>query len=92
MAHCRHRVVDKCKKNGQLCTFEDHCFEPEEEPIRTNADRIRSMSDERLARFLCDFRSCDSSEHPCEGCNAEPYCHTGHMGMIDWLRQPAEED
>lgn len=60
--------------------------------VLTNADRIRAMSDEELAKFLCDFRSCDSSEHPCDGCKAEPHCHTGHSGMIDWLSQPAEEE
>lgn len=59
--------------------------------IITNADRIRAMSDEELGKFLCDFRSCNSSEHPCDGCKAEPHCHTGHNGMIDWLRQSAEE-
>lgn len=60
--------------------------------VFTNADRIRAMSDEELAKFLCDFRSCDSSAHPCDGCKAEPHCHTGHSGMIDWLSQPAEEE
>lgn len=58
----------------------------------TNADRIRAMGDEGLGKFLCDFRSCNSSKHPCDGCKAEPHCHTGHNGMIDWLRQSAEED
>lgn len=58
----------------------------------TNADRIRAMSDEDLAKFLCDFRSCDSSEHPCNGCKAGPYCYPGHTGMIDWLQQPVEEE
>ena len=58
----------------------------------TNANRIRAMSDEELGKFLCDFRSCNSSKHPCDGCKAEPHCHTGHNGMIDWLRQSAEED
>ena len=58
----------------------------------TNADVIRRMSDEELAEFLCDFRSCDSEAHPCTGCKAEAYCRMGHNGMIDWLQQPAEED
>lgn len=60
--------------------------------IVTNADRIRAMSDEELAKFLCNFRSCDSSAHPCNGCKAGPYCYPEHNGMIDWLQQPAEED
>lgn len=27
---CKHRVMDKCKKDGRLCIFSDKCFEPEE--------------------------------------------------------------
>ena len=57
----------------------------------TNADRIRSMNDEELAMFLCNFRSCDADEYICEGCKAEKYCRAGHVGTIDWLQQPAEE-
>ena len=71
--------------------FHQHKEEPFMPP-KTNADRIRAMSDEGLAKFLCNFRSCDSSGHPCTGCKAEPNCYTGHNGMIDWLQQPAEED
>lgn len=59
---------------------------------KTNADRIRSMSDEELAMFLCNFRSCDADEYICEGCKATKYCRAGHAGTIDWLQQPAEED
>ena len=58
----------------------------------TNADRIRSMSDEELAEFLCNFRSCDADEYICEGCKAAKYCRAGHAGTIDWLQQPAEEE
>ena len=57
----------------------------------TNADRIRNMSNEKLAMFLCDFRSCDADEYICEGCKATQYCRAGHTGTIDWLQQPAEE-
>lgn len=58
---------------------------------RTNADLIRSMSDEELAEALCNFRSCDADEYICEGCKAAKYCRAGHAGTIDWLQQPAEE-
>lgn len=57
---------------------------------KTNADRIRSMSDEELAMFLCNFRSCNADEYICEGCKAEKYCRVGHEGTIDWLQQPAK--
>ena len=58
---------------------------------KTNADRIRSMSDEELAMFLCSFRSCDADEYICEGCKATQYCRAGHTGTIDWLQMPTEE-
>lgn len=57
----------------------------------TSADKIRSMNDEELAMFLCDFRSCDADEYTCEGCKATKYCRAGHAGTLDWLQQPAEE-
>lgn len=58
----------------------------------TNAERIRAMSDEELAKFLCEFRSLGASNHPCNVCKAEEFCSLGHNGMIDWLHRPAEED
>lgn len=61
-------------------------------PTKTNADRIRAMDDEQLAKFLCEFRSCDYEFHPCNNCKGEPYCRAGHNGMIDWLKEPAGED
>lgn len=44
---------------------------------KTNADRIRAMSDEELANWL---------EYEGGGACAEVY------GWLQWLRQPAEED
>lgn len=86
---------EECEYNAQPnCALPDRmeCPHGVKADKPTNADRIRAMSDEELAKFLCNFRSCDSSEHPCNGCKAEPHCHTGHNGMIDWLQMPAEED
>lgn len=56
----------------------------------TNADRIRSMSDEALANFLCGLFECGD-------CPYEDQCKTGILregtdGWLNWLRQPAEED
>ena len=59
---------------------------------KTNAQKIRSMTDEELAEFLCHFRSDEAAEHACSGCKGESYCRAGHGGMIDWLRQPAKEE
>ena len=63
---------------------------PKPHKVQTNADRIRSMSDEELAMFLCNF-NCGADEYICEGCKAAQYCYAGHAGTIDWLQQPAEE-
>lgn len=71
--------------------FQPHKEEPFMPPM-TNADRIRTMSDEQLAKFLCEFLFCDNAFHPCNNCKGEPYCREGHNGMIDWLQKPAGED
>lgn len=88
MKFCKHRVMDRCRKNGRPCTFSKECFEAEE-VHKTNADRIRAMSDKELAEFLCHFRSDDAAT--CSGCKSEHYYRPGHNGMIDWLQQPVEE-
>ena len=85
----------KCtvKYRGSACAVLRGTYGIDSDPeIITNADRIRAMSDEELAEFLCHFRSDDAAEHACSGCKAEPYCRSGHNGMIDWLQQLAEED
>lgn len=85
------------EKDGVCQKFSDdtilrYCvMGPCPEQTLSNADRIRAMTDEELSTFLCDFRSCDSTEHPCNSCKAEEFCHAGHNGMIDWLQQPAED-
>ena len=47
----------------------------------TNADRIRSMSDEELKKFIC-------SMFKCEFCDFEL---GERCGLLNWLQQPAEE-
>lgn len=58
----------------------------------TNADRIRVMSDEELAKFLSDFKDCvgdclvGRGVKDCSG-----ICATRETLKM-WLKQPAEED
>ena len=61
------------------------------ESKKTNADKIRAMSDEELAAFLCNLRSEEAYGNACSNCVAESFCHIGHTGMIDWLRLPVED-
>lgn len=53
---------------------------------QTNADRIRAMSDEELAKFLC------RNMQDCSVCPGTKYCSFGHNGFVKWLGLPAEED
>ena len=52
----------------------------------TNADRIRSMTDEELAKFIHE-PFCDNRTH--EECTIS-YCVDCDQCSLDWLRQPAE--
>ena len=83
---------DNCKKHddcasGSGLVWPCGAYVPK---VVTNADRIRAMSDEELAAFLCNLRSEEAYENTCSHCVAERFCRIGHTGMIDWLQQPAE--
>ena len=58
--------------------------------IKTNADRIRAMSDEELAEFL-DGKEWDCSTYKlCDQCplyDKEKVC----LSTEEWLQQPAED-
>lgn len=54
----------------------------------TNADRIRSMSDDELAKFLWDFNLADVSTVKM----GEFGPHTFRYRLKEWLQMPAEED
>ena len=54
----------------------------------TNADKIRSMSDEELAEFLWDFNLADVST----GKMGEFGPHMFRYRLKEWLQMPAEED
>ena len=55
----------------------------------TNADRIRSMSDEELADFIdrCEMGDIDYANTFCDLCNGQYECD---QCRLDWLKQPAE--
>ena len=50
---------------------------------KTNADRIREMTDEQLAIFLGDVDCCNPNH-----CEPGMYCE---KCWLDWLRSPVEE-
>lgn len=87
MAHCKVNQLDMhgfCNRFDSICIKKNCRFFG----VKTNADRIRAMSDEELAKFIgeegfhCEICS--------KGVNSEcdlrcsTYC-------LEWLKQPAEE-
>lgn len=54
---------------------------------QTNADRIRSMSDEELCKFLGECKFCDICEEGCDSCTYNGDCD---KRLLDWLQQPLE--
>ena len=73
-----------CPKCGNLISYNSYfgayycsvCGEYFQEIKKTNADKIRAMSDEELAKLLC-----------CTGWKMFKY-----KECLEWLKQPAEED
>ena len=55
----------------------------------TNADRIRSMSDEELSEFINALTVCDCCSYDgiCSEYNNIPKCR---KGVLEWLQKPAE--
>ncbi len=62
----------------------------------TNADRIRAMSDNELARFLTDKLATESQNrlnnegYTPTATEIESIRHTWYRAWMQWLRQPAE--
>lgn len=76
-------------RDQYLRGFTDGClFEP---PAKTNADRIRQMSDEELAEFLCvgDCYYCLAGDETREKCKWDKERNIS-TGMIDWLKEEVE--
>lgn len=54
----------------------------------TNAQSIRSMSDEEMARWLADATICERV------CTEDDYCHGNECveSVTRWLKQPIKEE
>ena len=89
---CPYNTLDGCKvkEYGGICQL-TNTVQPITEYRMTNADRIRSMSDEELAGRLVFMSTI------CEFCVKRKKCDdpSGYKhcmeGILDWLQQPAEE-
>ncbi len=79
--------------NGKLPSYSASCVEcgllrKNYKPM-TNADRIRGMTDEELAEWICDISDCPYCPGKEFNCRLE---ESGIMtGALDWLKAPVEE-
>lgn len=64
------------------------CSRFKEKHKQTNADRIRAMTDEELAEFMC--HNVSNGTVNCAFCSAEEFCRMGHNGWLDWLQKECE--
>lgn len=79
---------------GKMCALKRNGYKAGK-PM-TEADRIRSMNDEELAKWLADMFDCHyCSEHERIGENpllrAEQCDQECEKHCLEWLRKPAEE-
>lgn len=73
----------KCRRFSDDTVINYFVMGPCPEQKRSNADRIRAMSDEELAKFLSSIYGSGTNDGN---------MRDGFIWGVDWLRQPAEED
>ena len=90
--NCKHVTKKEtdfpCNECKHGVNVKDH-YKP-----RSNADHIRSMSDEELADFLEEFAVCTHCKYNDEDrCTFENPCSHGFAGAIayEWLKSEAKE-
>ena len=92
---CRSRCIYAGKDREFVCINGVSC-KITTGKSQTNADRIRAMSDEELAKILNAFTSyfdeCNRSvtDIECHDCELFELCSLWEGKAIEWLKQPAE--
>lgn len=90
MRCCDCEFKNRCDETEKVLTSFVKCYKRDrllkEQKTQTNADKIRSMTDEELYDFLCSFASryTDISS-PCA-------FRAKLFYVMGWLKQTAEED
>ena len=100
MRCCDCEFKNRCDETEKVLTSFVKCYKRDrllkEQKTQTNADKIRSMTDEELVVFLDEFsgRCMD-----CEKLGPDTGCPIYKRGVfclpcdvMDWLKQPAKED
>lgn len=94
---CPYNTLDGCKvkEYNVICPLTNMAT-PVTEYRMTNADRIRAMSDEELARFLAERNVNESTVQLLDKDNAltavqiEALRYRIYCALVQWLKQPAD--
>lgn len=74
------RDACSCGGDKSKCDFYPSVREENRKPV-TNADRLRQMSDEELAKHVCcPHDQCIDLDAPCDKC------------VLSWLKAPADKE
>ena len=79
----------KCKKFSDDKVTSWCVWSPCASQTPSNADRIRSMSDEELASMLKDYKDCSKNCIISNGKHCYQICEEESV-LLKWLQQPAE--
>ena len=78
----------KCRKFSDNTAVSYCVMGPCPEQKLSNADRIRAMSDEELAEWICSLMTVECCN---QRCPARDICNLGDNGLVKWMKQTAEE-
>ena len=107
MIKCSPEAFAKCKTKCHHCGSEDVAYYLEGSDCdkfnkevaaapKTNADRIRAMSDEELAKWMAERNVNESTvhlinkDHGLTDVQIQAIRHNVYCGLMKWLKQPAE--
>lgn len=87
---CVYKSDDGICKKYSTDGVTSYCVDgPCTEEVLSNADRIRSMTDEELRDFLYDYKFTEMCVEGCEKCVYGGRCEDR---LLDWLKRPAKEE
>lgn len=80
---CCGAIIPEGRQICLLCEGENEVqhFQTQIPPVRTNGDRIRQMTDEELAQFLCQIGDCSTCPFASVQCR-----------ISEWLGEKVSED
>ena len=79
-----------CEFDGQPLSDLKDCCQAWKSTIQTNADRIRNMTDEEIADFLCDIGECDR-RCPAKIGDCIFSDSTCRIAWLEWLKEEVKE-